>query len=104
MMREVLTLLGWSLMLVLSSCSVLAPHENFKVHMRSDIGESVDAPNTWAGPHFRAIDVKVLPNGNIENEYEFRGSCRYFFEFNPETRIIIGWRFEGREKDCAIMP
>lgn len=91
-------------MLALSSCSALTPHENFRQHMRSDVGRSLDDPHTWAGPHFKPISVRELPNGNVENEYEFRGTCRYFFEFNPETRIIFAWRFEGSEKDCAIVP
>ena len=84
-------------MLVLSSCSALTPHENFKAHMRSDIGRSVDDPHTWAGPRFEPINLKELPSGNVENEYEFRGTCRYFFEYNPESRVIVGWHFEGRD-------
>lgn len=50
------------------------------------------------------IDSKVLPNGNIENGYLFRGTCRYFFEYAPDTKVIVGWRFEGSEQDCIINP
>ena len=45
-----------------------------------------------------------LPNGNFENEYSFRGTCRYIFEYDPPTRKIVAWRFEGSEQDCAIVP
>jgi hypothetical protein len=43
-------------------------------------------------------------NGNIENEYRFRGTCRYFYEIEPKTGRIVGWRFEGSERDCEIIP
>lgn len=88
----------------LSSCSSVTPHENFKAHMSDNIGRDIDSPNTdWVRPD-RYVGNKVLPNGNTENEYKFRGTCRYFFEIDPKTRIIVGWRFEGNERDCEIVP
>lgn len=89
--------------LSLPSCSSVTPHENFKDHMSHTVGKRINDPRTWARPD-RYIGSKVLQNGNTENEYQFHGSCHYFFEYDPETRIIVGWRFEGSERDCEIMP
>lgn len=97
-------LAGCLLLPSLASCSSVTPHENFRGHMSHNVGKSIDDPNTnWVIPKY-LIDSKTLPNGNIENGYRFRGTCRYFFEFDPNTRRIVGWRFEGSEGDCIINP
>ena len=84
--------------------SSVTPHENFNAHMQNNVGRRIDDPETnWVKP--RAFVVRRdLPNGNFENEYSFRGTCRYFFEYDPPTRKIVAWRFEGSEQDCAIVP
>jgi len=93
------------LVLMLSFCSTLTPHENFKAHMEFNVGSSIDKPRepSIALPKY-LLGFRVLPHGNTENEYRHVRACRYFFEFNPETRIIVGWRFEGSDKDCVIVP
>lgn len=93
------------LALVASGCPGLTPHENFKSHLRGEIGEIVDnAPSySWRNEKDK-IDSRVLPNGNIENKYKYRGSCVYYFEITPKTRKIVGARFEGSEKDCVVNP
>lgn len=97
-------LFGGISMFMVSSCSALSPHENFKGHMSGNVGKKIGGPSTlWVKPD-RYIGAKQLPNGNTENEYKLRGTCRYFFEFEPETHIIVGWRFAGSEQDCAIVP
>lgn len=93
------------MLLSLPSCSSVTPHENFKAHMASNVGSPIDKPREPGialAKYF--LGSRVLPNGNIENEYQDRGTCRYFFEFNPKTRIIVGWRFEGSERDCEVVP
>lgn len=47
---------------------------------------------------------RELPNGNVETNFSWRKHCPVFFEINPATRIIVGWRFEGNERDCEIVP
>lgn len=78
-------------------------HGNFQSHISSAVGESIDAPHNWARQDrfLRAIE---LPGGNIENEYKLRDSCRYFYEYEPSSRVIVGWRYEGQEADCSIAP
>jgi len=100
--------LGGSLLLVLSSCANLFgpdPHENFKESIGFYVGYSIDKPRL-PGVTRREIFLssRMLPNGNIENKYKYVWSCRYFFEYDPETRMIVGWRFEGSEEDCVVNP
>lgn len=89
----------------LPSCASLTPHENFKNIISHSVGKSIDDPPriTAAYPQY-LISSKLLPNGHLENEYRFRGTCRYFFEIDQTTRKIVGWRFEGSESDCEIVP
>lgn len=94
------------LLMSLSACiSSVTPHENFKSLMAHNVGSSIDNPNVAGSTYYKSlVGSNSLPNGNIENKYRDRGTCRYFFEFDPETRIIVSWRFEGSEKDCVIAP
>jgi len=87
---------------LISSCAFfIDPHEIFISHMQGDVGEKINGPNTWA-PEGRLIKKEVLPNGNFENEYHFRRTCRYFFEYEPSTLTIVSWRYEGEKSDCHI--
>ena len=62
-----------------------------------------DSKTLWVRPQY-LVDIQLLENSNTENKYRFRGSCVYFFEIEKNTNIIVGWRFEGSEKDCSIAP
>ncbi|MEE9494856.1 MAG: hypothetical protein V3W04_15990 [Gammaproteobacteria bacterium] len=99
-------LLGWMFMSMLSSCSALpTPHENFKNIMQSNIGKRESDPSSYLSRYpQRVFDSKHLPNGNTETEYRRSEKCRVFFEIELDSRIIVGWRFEGNEKDCDIVP
>ena len=89
----------------LASCSSVTPHENFMAHMSSKIGMSIDSPPKVTGINpERLISSSILRNGNFENGYRYRGTCQYFFEIDQQTRKIVGWRFEGSERDCEIAP
>jgi hypothetical protein len=86
------------------SCAASDPHENFKRHMATGVGQSIDVAN-WANEkNNKPTSIKTLKNGNIENEYRFPGECRYFFEYNPKNRVIVGWSFSGNKNDCQIPP
>ena len=89
--------------LIVSGC--VSRHETFKEILRDNIGDNVDNIPPYALGRITAlIDSKVLPNGNIENKYKYGGTCIYFFEIDPKTRIIVGVRFEGKERDCVVAP
>lgn len=98
-------LVGCLMLPLMSSCSSVTPHENFRMILGQSIGKSIDAPPrlTNAYPD-RLMSSTVLPNGNIEHKYLWYRACRYFFEIDAKTRIIVGWRFEGSERDCEIVP
>ena len=88
-----------------SSCVAVTPQENFRLHMESKIGMNIDDPPKVTGINpAQLISSKILQNGNLENEYLFRGTCRYSYEIDQKSRKIVGWRFEGSERDCEIVP
>jgi len=92
---------------LISGCVFFAgsPHDNFIGHLNYQIGNNIDEVPYYQIPHREdLINSKKLPNGNIENKYKYRGTCRYFYEINPETRKIVSSRFEGDDKDCSINP
>jgi hypothetical protein len=73
--------------------------------MQVQIGRSADDPNTSLNryPENRGF-AKNLPNGNIEQEYRFGPDCQVYFEIDKTSRKIIGWRYEGAQEDCVLIP
>jgi hypothetical protein len=74
--------------------------------MNTSIGDNIDLllPFEFGGGD-NLIDVKRLPNGNVENWYKYYyGTCIYIFEIDRKSRRIIGWRIEGSDRDCLLVP
>ena len=93
--------------LMLSGCAFFAgsPHQNFVDHLNAMIGKSIDDTPSYQWPHPEdLIESRILPNGNMENKYKYRGTCRYIFEIDQKTRKIVGARYEGKDTDCYINP
>ena len=92
-----------------SSCvgDVATAHRNYQDQLKKAVGTSIDdtRPGTWVD-HREPINVRTLTNGNVEYTYVYmRGrSCKFMFEVNPTTRIIVNARFEGKESECVINP
>ena len=90
----------------LASCAVGCGdrHEVYKKNMSRNVGSTIDKPRFSGSAAPQALVAsRRLSNGNIENEYRyFIPGCRTFFEFDPKTRIIVNWRFEGRKEDCIL--
>lgn len=104
-MKSKFTLLATALIMpMMFACYALSPHENFKRTMNGNIGKKMNESSTLWIKSDRHILTRNMQNGNMEGEYILDDACHYFFEFNPETRIIVNWRFEGSERDCAIPP
>lgn len=98
-------LAGYLMLPTISSCSSMMPHENFKSHMQFNVGKKIDDPTSYLSRYPQLIvGSHSAPNGNIETEFRGRGGCRIFFEVDAKTRTIVGWRFEGSEHDCEIVP
>jgi hypothetical protein len=91
---------------IMSGCvSSLTPHENYTSLMEHNIGSTIDSPNVAGSAETKSLLAsKALPNGNIENEYKYRGTCRTFFEYEKKSKIIVSWHYQGSEKDCVIVP
>jgi len=84
-------------------CSVEARHNNFKEHHQSQVGKKATDPSSYVARYPQTLIRAIkLPNGNIEFEYKRLRSCRYFYEIDSKTNIIISWRFEGETRDCTI--
>ncbi len=51
---------------------------------------------------------RPLPNGNLEAGFIWghtQPRCRYYFEYEPNTGVIVGFRFEESERfACRISP
>lgn len=99
-----------ALFMVMEGCVTASPHEIFKDALYGRhpwpprIGQDIDMP-AIAFPNPKAlINTNQLSNGNLEMEYRWLRSCRYFYEVDPKTRKIVGARFEGNEDDCVWIP
>lgn len=80
-------------------------HEYFEYVMTSKIGMKYDDPPAYTGIDTdQLVSSNALANGNLENGYRLNNSCTYFFEINPNTSKIVGWRYKGSETDCSIAP
>jgi len=90
-------------LLLIVGCTILTPHENFVQHHLANVGQTIEALRP-AGYARDVIDVTSLPNGNIAYRYRYVRSCRYIYEVDPKTNIIVAARWEGSEKDCVIAP
>lgn len=86
---------------VLLSChSLLSGHERFVLYNNSKIGRNFDKENYGTRIQEYA-DSRFLPNGNVEYGFKWKAKCRVYYEVNPETRIIVNWRWEGSQRYCV---
>jgi hypothetical protein len=101
-------LAGFALLTVIAAgCATGRAHENFKAHMDAEVGKSANDRYAFRNhyPEWKVSDQQ-LPNGNIEEKFRAgRGTtCYVFFEINRTSQRIIGWRYEGTQEDCSILP
>lgn len=86
-----------------AACSSVTPHDNFQLIFGQSVGKSIDADARITNAYTdRLLSTTELPNGHFENKYLWYGACRYFFEIDSQTRIIVSWRFEGTDADCRV--
>jgi len=98
-----LVMMGMSL----AACASDVAHQNFRTIMQGQVGKSVDNPYTTRNRYpDRQLSIRQLVNGNTEEEFKTgRGlRCRTFFEIDNQAHKVVGWRYEGSEQDCAIVP
>jgi hypothetical protein len=85
--------------IALSGCLVGHPasHEIFVSQSTYWVGKPIQNRRDRSGP---SLGVRTLPNGHMEEEWVRGHKCRSFYEYDPKTNIIVGWRFEGSTADC----
>ncbi len=121
MSRFTMLLLGSSLLLGLSTLSgcnfqIYDPsywHTGFVAGLQKNVGRkfervqsrkgSVGETGGWAMKE-ELVDQRDLPNGHIAYKYRYQGTCRYTFEVDPMTDIIVAASWEGDARHCAIVP
>lgn len=86
----------------LIGCSSITQHENFISQMNATIAKPFNSNRmTWGGEKYH-LSTRVLPNGNVERGYQYRGTCKYFFELDSITNVVVNWRYEGLRQDCEV--
>lgn len=89
----------------LIACASGRAHQNFINRMTWDVGKGVDDPNILINWYKNNRgEIIFLANKNIEQVFLFHPNCRVFFEIDESLKMIVGWRFEGNEQDCAVVP
>jgi hypothetical protein len=86
---------------VIPGCTLPTPKENFANFKNAEIGRPIDQL------YGKLMDSRRLPNGNLENKYDYstrHGRCVYFREIDRKTGRVIGWRTEGDDSGCLIHP
>lgn len=94
-----------TVILLTSSCLPFDPYKKFEDQLQSEIGKSIDDVPSYSW-HVRSklVFTTPLPNGNIDYHYVYeniRGLCRYVLAVDPATRKIVGWKYDGEDKDRA---
>lgn len=111
-----LSLLAGALVIVGCSSQQYDPnywHQNFVAGLHDNVGrtfekegDTVPYSSKWGGwaQHQYLVNRTVLPNGNIAYKYRYQGTCRYTFEVDPKTDLIVAATWEGEARYCAIVP
>lgn len=82
-------------------------HQNFLNIYQLQVGSDIANPNSMRNRYpQRRVSMKVLANGNTEEEFQAGRElrCRVFFEIDNKAKKIMAWRYEGTEQDCGIAP
>jgi hypothetical protein len=82
--------------------SSIPQHENFVSQMNATLEKFFDSSRmTWGDEKYH-LSTRTLPNGNVERGYQYRDKCKYFFELNSITNVVVSWRYEGLIEDCKV--
>ena len=80
-------------------------HQNFMAILQNTVGRTLASVRSggWA-PDAAFVSRTDLPNGHIAYKYRYQGTCRYTFEVDPGSGIIVAASWEGEARHCAIVP
>jgi hypothetical protein len=88
-------------------------HENFVAGLQGNVGRKFERVRStrarggetggWAVTE-QLVDRVDLPTGHVTYKYRYQGTCRYTFEVDPKTDVIVAATWEGEARHCAIVP
>ena len=86
---------------VLLSCASVGNHEAFINYHENRVGRNFDQlPRQFNINEY--TDSTFLSNGNVEYGLIWKSKCHVYYEVDPETRIILDWRWEGSQGYCTL--
>ena len=102
--------------LLLSGCVLMTsatPHQAFVESYGWFVGKNVGHVNDAFPPKSKSdkygftLSSKRTAHGDIEIEVFnplANRQCKIFYTYNPQTKIVVSWRYEGTNNQCAINP
>lgn len=79
-------------------------HSGFVAGLKKHIGKKItDVRGGWANREDLVSRIE-LANRNVAYKYRYQGTCRYTFEVDPKTDLIVAVSWEGEARHCAIVP
>lgn len=80
-------------------------HTNFVQILNNTVGRKLGSAKAggWA-PDAAFVSRTDLPSGHIAYKYRYQGTCRYTFEVDSKTDVIVVASWEGEARHCAIVP
>ena len=98
------------LVLAVSCCSrIYDPnyrHQLYVDQLQKNVGKSFYDLRSLEGfaPAENLLSETELTNGHIIYKYRSWRTCRYMYEVDSKTDIIVSANWEGDKADCAITP
>ena len=102
--------------LLLSGCVLMTsatPHQAFVGKYGWFVGKHIAwiyagfPPKSKSQKYGFNVSSKRTAHGNIEIEIHnplANRQCKIFYTYNPQTKIVVSWRYEGTNNQCAINP
>jgi hypothetical protein len=73
--------------------------------MERQVGKRADDPDFYPVLYrLRQVDSKLIANGHREDKYlaGYQGKCELYFEVDPGSGVVTGWRADPRDSGCVI--
>jgi len=88
-----------------AGCSLFSARDDLAQLMDREVGRTADDLDSYRA-NFRELrrGARELPNGHLEEEWRtgFRDNCPVFFEVDPASGKVLGWRFGLPDDDCIL--
>lgn len=91
--------------MVVGGCFIptMTKHEAFVSKYGGYVGHKVDIFYESGYSQINKAPLQELKNGNKIFIWTLaKRQCVIYYEFDQKTRIIVNWRYEGTDEQCAI--